>query len=148
MQDMVWWNAEFLALTDGSWKLINNNCLAGMGGCIMDRDQNLVFIFSGPSKALSPKEAEREAILFVFKCFISQRVIQGRLQIKTDCASLVKDFQLQRAGSQTVTENPEWAQLIHSPNIKLVFTARENLFSAHNLAAQGMNRNTILHAWC
>lgn len=98
MQDMVWWNAEFLALTDGAWKIHNNGCLAGIGGCIMDREGNLLYIFSGPSKAISPRESEQEAIIFAFKSFIRQNSIKGRLQIKTDCISLVEEVQKSRAG--------------------------------------------------
>ena len=148
MQDMVWWNAEFLALTDGAWKTHNNICSAGIGGCIMDRGENLLYIFSGPSKAMSPRESEQEAIIFVFKAFTNQKSIQGRLQIKTDCISLVEDFQKRRAGVLLPKVSNDWAELIANPNIKLIYTSRDNLISAHDLAAQGMQRNTILHAWC
>lgn len=80
IQNMTWWNSECCAFTDGSWEFCSNNsCQAGIRGFIMDRDSNLLFVFSRPSKASSPREAEREAIIYVHKAFASQRVIQGRL---------------------------------------------------------------------
>ena len=41
-----------------------------------------VYIYLGPLTAISPKEAERKAILFINKSFTSWRTIQGRLQIR------------------------------------------------------------------
>ncbi|KAL1818558.1 hypothetical protein ACET3Z_013427 [Daucus carota] len=37
---------EFKAFTDGSWKFSNSTHKAGIVGFIVDRDQNLLFIFS------------------------------------------------------------------------------------------------------
>ncbi|XP_017233302.1 uncharacterized protein LOC108207364 [Daucus carota subsp. sativus] len=147
-QDLVWWNAEFKAFTDGSWKFNGSIHSAGIGGYIEDTNQSLIFIFSGPSKAASPKEAEREAIIFAYKSFISQRSIQGRLQIITDCLTLVDEFQKCRAGNSTIEDHADWIGLIKNPYIKIVYSPRENLTSAHELAAQGVNSEYSLHAWC
>ncbi|KAL1831143.1 hypothetical protein ACET3Z_000794 [Daucus carota] len=135
-QDLVWWNAEFQAYTDGSWKIINSTTVAGIGGFITDKDQNLIFIFAGPSLAPSPREAEREAILFVYKAFTSQRTIQGRLQIRTDCLTLFNDVQKLRAGNGSPSKLSDWAGLISNPNIKVCYSPRENLSAAHDLAVQ------------
>lgn len=114
--------------------------IAGIGGCILDRDQNLIFIFSGPSQATSPREAEREAILFAFKSFTSRRSIQGRLQIKMNCISLVHDFQKYRAGYTNPDDHADWIRLINNPGIKVCYSPRDNLIAAHDLATQGTNR--------
>lgn len=147
-QDLVRWNAEFHAYTDGSWAFLNSEHKAGIGGCIPDRNQNLLFIFSGPSMATSPREAERDAIFFAFKAFSSQRTVQGRLQIRTDCLTLVNDFQRQRAGNGKLHDHAAWVELINNPNIKVCFSPRDSLLSAHELAAQGVRRARILQAWC
>ena len=131
-QDLVWWNAEFQAYTDGSWKIINSTTVAGIGGFITDKD----------------REAEREAILFVYKAFTSQRTIQGRLQIRTDCLTLFNDVQKLRAGNGSPSKLSDWAGLISNPNIKVCYSPRENLSAAHDLAVQGTNRRGLQHAWC
>lgn len=62
--------------------------------------------------------------------------------------SLVEEFQNQRAGIMNLSENVDWINLVSSPNCKLIYTPRDNLSSAHELVAQGMKRNSTLHAWC
>ena len=133
--------------TQMGWKYTNSTWSVGIGGYILDREGNLLFIFSGPSSAISPKESEREAILFVFKSFISHRSVQSRLQIKTDCLSLVEEFQSQRAGNTKKLDNRDRLNLVSNNFLKLVY-ARDNINSANELAVQGRQRTLILHAWC
>ena len=107
-----------------------------------------MFIFSGPSSANSPREAEKEAILFVSDAFASQRIIQGRLQINTDCLFLVEDFLNQRAGNLKIAGSDSWIKIIQNLDIKLSFSPRYKILAAHDLAVQGANRGNMLHAWC
>ena len=148
IQDFAWWNHDFIGYTDGAWKFKNNSHTAGIGGCILDKEKNLIFVFSGPSSASSPRDSEKEAILFLFKIFHSQKTIQGRLQINTDCITIVEEFQRQRAGLGKIPESQDWATLINSPGYTLRYTPREHLVGAHELAKSGAKRNNMLHAWC
>ncbi|WOG81935.1 hypothetical protein DCAR_0101093 [Daucus carota subsp. sativus] len=148
IQDFAWWNHDFIGYTDGAWKFKNNSHTAGIGGCILDKEKNLIFVFSGPSSASSPRDSEKEAILFLFQIFHSQKAIQGRLQINTDCITIVEEFQRQRAGLGKIPESQEWATLINSPGFTLRYTPREHLVGAHELANSGAKRNNMLHAWC
>lgn len=147
-QDLTWWNSEFIAYTDGSWSVCNQVPKSGVGGCILEKEGNILFIFSGPSSANSPREAEREAILFVYNAFASQRIIQGRLQINTDCIFLVEEFLKQRAGNFKIAGSDSWIKIIQNPDIKLSYSPRYKILAAHDLAVQGANRGNMVHAWC
>ncbi|KAL1808033.1 hypothetical protein ACET3Z_025023 [Daucus carota] len=136
IQNFSWWNHDFISYTDGAWRIANNSQSVGIGGCILDKEENLLYIFSGPCSADSPRDAEREAILFLFKAFTSQNSIQGRLQINTDCMSLVDEFQKQRAGLSKTTTSEDWLTLLNTPGIYLNYTPREHLVGAHELAIQ------------
>ena len=146
---MTWWDSEFYAFIDGSQEFqANSSCLAGIGGCIRDKRNSLLFIFSGPISATSPREAKREAIVHVYKAFSTQRTIQGRLQINTDCISLVEEFQKQSAGLLKLEGSEYWLQMVQNMNIKLKYISREYLLGAHDLAKQGAKRVASLRAWC
>lgn len=89
-----------------------------------------------------------EAIIFLFKAFTSQQTVQGRLQVNTDCMSLVDDFQKQRAGLCKSNNSEEWSKLINSLGININYIPRELIVGAHELAIQGAHRSYTLHAWC
>ena len=148
IQDFAWWKHDFIGYTDGAWKFKNNSYTAGIGGCVIDKDKNLILVFSGSSSASSPRDSEKEAILFLFKTFHSQKTVQGRLQINTDCISIVDEFQRQRGGLSKIPESQDWVTLINSPGYTLKYIPREHLVGAHDLASSGASRIAMLHAWC
>ncbi|KAK1352385.1 hypothetical protein POM88_053324 [Heracleum sosnowskyi] len=54
--------------SDGAFKVLNNGVVkAGIGGFLKDKHQNLVYIFSGPTEALSPLQAEIKAFYCLIK---------------------------------------------------------------------------------
>lgn len=72
--------------------------------------------FSSPSKTYSSREAEREAILFIYNAFFSQIIIQGSLLINADCLILVDDFQRKRIGYIDEDCPQMWLDIVGNPN--------------------------------
>ena len=70
----------------------------GIGGCSTDLEGNLLFIFSGPSHAKSPLEAEREALIFLFLRIKENLALSGFYTLCTDSKILEEIFLKDRAG--------------------------------------------------
>ena len=146
---LKWFNGDFLAFTDGTWSISDNGEVkARIGGCILTKESQILYIFSGPIKANSPREAELKAILFIYVAFSSQATVQGRLQINSDCLSLVHEFQKRRLGHLHEECMQRWQDMINNPNFTLKYCPREELVGAHGLAVDGISRTKLLHAWC
>ncbi|KAK1404526.1 hypothetical protein POM88_004131 [Heracleum sosnowskyi] len=59
---------SLVGITNGSFLMDNSgNSSSGIGGYILNKDQKIIFTFSGPVLALSPLDAEMQAILCIAK---------------------------------------------------------------------------------
>lgn len=90
---------DFVGFCDGSWQVdTNGRITAGVGGYIVDRDQNLMFIFSGPIEAGNALKAEMNATKILIQEFCSSTINKRPLKIYTDCIEVVNSFSREKHG--------------------------------------------------
>lgn len=63
--NMLHSNFDYVGFTYGSWlSMAEGNIKVGIGGMLLNRNNEIIFSFSGPTIATSPWNAEKEACLF------------------------------------------------------------------------------------
>lgn len=151
-EEFIWWNTDLIGYTDGSWKSLRSGAVCGgMGGFLKDREDNLLFIFSGPTQAWCPLEAERNAVLFIFDRVERNSKHKGMVTICTDSVLLVNQFQKERAGfkgESFLKKHKYWDSMVSNHCFRLSYVPRDVLSGADELAKQGMVRSKVLFAWC
>ncbi|WOH15395.1 hypothetical protein DCAR_0934933 [Daucus carota subsp. sativus] len=151
-RDFIWCNTNFIGYSDGSWKLLPDNSVrCGVGCCITDLEDNLIFIFSSPGKANSPLEAEREALLFLYTQIIQSSQLHGIFTLCTNSKVLEKQFLKARAGykeEESLNILEDWENLVKDKRFKIQFVFRDKLIGADSLAKDGGKRKKMMQAWC
>lgn len=56
---------DYIDFTDGAWKSNNTNIKSGIGGYIINKHDDICFIFSGPTIVATSLEAETKAFMFL-----------------------------------------------------------------------------------
>lgn len=100
---VILWNTNAVGYVDGSWKedkLSNGNSLvsAGIGGYLVDSNKLVKYMFSGLTEAWCPLEAERNAVLHLYKVVKFSPFGKSKSIICTDNLSLVDKFKRERLG--------------------------------------------------
>lgn len=142
--------SSIMGFTDGSFKADQNNQIwSGIGGYIVNAMEELIYFFSGPSKASSPVEAELEAIIFLSKIFKENFPNLNSWIIATDCAIAVQSLKKIRAGVLDIYDHSkDWLEVAKMSKVKLKFIFRERLEKADELAKLGCSKSLMHQAWC
>lgn len=137
---------ELIGYVDGAWSQPGNSMIkAGVGGFIVDRHKNVVFVFSGPVKTKDASSIELEAARFLFKEFMDSSYNDQSLVIYSDCLSVISSF-----FNEKFSYGPkEYFQGLHRySKVSFVYANRNLIQGADDLAKQGSNRKKFLKAWC
>lgn len=148
----IWWNSEYIGFADGSWERSGDGHIkSGVGGVLIDNIKNIIFNFSGCSKALNPLLAEKEAILQLHSHFRSSHLKNCSLQIYSDSMTLV-DIALKNRGGlfniNPVVEDSAWFAFVKDHNTRISYVGRDFLKGADMLAKQGKNSGKSFLIWC
>ena len=81
-----------MGFIDGSHKSTKFQTTAGIGGIILDKYKRAVFVFTGPTKAKSPIEAEWLALDFILDAFAKSAFRDKSLILYSDCSKLVYKY--------------------------------------------------------
>ena len=139
-------NAEFIGFIDGSQKMTNSISLAGIGGIVMDKKENVFFTFSGPVSASSPSDTEWKALRFLIFSFAGSKWGSKSIRIYSDSINLVNNFlQLQVATNNY--SDPSLHKLVSSMQISIKFIPRELNTRADLLAKRGARRPDMALFW-
>ncbi|KAK1394713.1 hypothetical protein POM88_013769 [Heracleum sosnowskyi] len=136
-------NAELVGFIDGAWKMgMNQEIQAGIGGYLKDKEGNLLFIFSGPVKALSAIQSEFEAMMFLVIKILESPWCNNHCLIYSDSLELVKRIQRIRLGHDHECEERIKDFLLVA---KVEFKKVDRILNceADNLAKQGATRQKM-----
>lgn len=123
-----------------------DNCTSGIGGFLKDRDQNILYIFSGHSDALSPLRAELEAIIHIIKVIFSSNKKHSSCRLFSDCETLVNALNKVKAGgvSDLFLDINQCREMVESLKISFVHIDRSLNVGADDLAKQGLSRSSLV----
>lgn len=143
-------NTAIIGIYDGSFKIDENMIThSGIGGFIMNTNEEVIYMFSGPSQASSPVEAKIEAIIFLASVFEENFAELDKWIIRTDCVTAIQSFANQKAGKLDRFDYlDKWALLSKNKKVSLFFSPRDLLEKADSLAKMGSNRPDMLQSWC
>lgn len=137
---------DLIGYVDGAWIQTEDNIIkAGVGGFVIDKHKNVVFIFSGPVDTKDAASTELEAASFLLREFISSSHSVQSLRIYSDCMSVISTFFNEKFNYG----QSKWFQGLHrNSNVTLVYVNRNLIQGADDLAKQGSSRSKFLKAWC
>lgn len=105
----------FIGCTDWAWFMNDKGEMtAGIGGCLVDNNGNIVFIFSGPSDAKCAYEAELDAAKFLYREFMGSMFSDQSLRICKDCQKVVNTFFSEKLGLTKTSEHKCYRNLFRS----------------------------------
>ncbi|KAK1372908.1 hypothetical protein POM88_029101 [Heracleum sosnowskyi] len=143
------WQASLVGIVDGSFKLQEDGARAsGMGGILLNKKDEVIFMFSGKCNALSPMDAEIEAISFmVSKTFSNFQGLES-LVICTDSAlDIQRLIQIIAGKTDTLDYKEEWVKVAKNKAVHLYYMTRENLGVVDDLAKKGRELENISRTW-
>lgn len=148
----VWDNCNYYGFVDGSWKSTSNSPTeSGIGGCLLDLEGNIIFIFLGPTNASSPLEAEKQALTFLYSHTSANQSLKGYFTFYSDSKYLQESFLKERSGiieEELFESCKEWKSLILNSLYKIKFLSREKLVGANKLAKEGRETPSMIYACC
>lgn len=135
---------EVICMVDGAF--VNKNS-AGIGGCIKDRSNNLLFLYFGPSKATSSHEAEWEAAIHMIKTITRDKKGWNSVGLCSDSKEVIQEL-------QNFQDKKLWCELgwveedcIDLENFHFVHVGREFNLEADGLAKAGLVKDHIVEGW-
>nr|XP_017228424.1 PREDICTED: uncharacterized protein LOC108203774 [Daucus carota subsp. sativus] len=135
---------EIICLVDGAFL---QGPKAGKGGCIKDRDGNILFIFFGPSNALNSFEAEWDAAIFMIKSVLEHKQKWNKICLCTDSIKVIKKL-------KRIKRSQLWGELglpdilgVALDNFEFIHLGRELNLEADGLAKAGMQKAQMVKGW-
>lgn len=109
--------SDFICFTDGAWKVNQQQAReAGIGGFIMNKQKQIIFIFSGPSDQGSAHETEKEAFLFLMAHIENSNYAKAHFTFFIDAISLVHQINKQRGVKTTHDQLKIQENVLHNSN--------------------------------
>lgn len=142
--DQYW---DYYAFVDGSWNKVGGIQRAGMGGFIKHKNDNKQFLFSGPTVAEDPLQAETDSILIVLNEIHLNIPSDKKVIMHTDSQILWNNIQLFKAG---LVLNIPFAENIHLgllQNVTITYISRTHNRGANYLAKQGLHKPRLVKGW-
>lgn len=139
--------SDLLCFTDGAWKLNQNNTVeAGIGGFIMNKNHQVIFIFSGPSLQVNAYETEKEALSFLLSQIEVSSHATASFTFLLDSTLVVNQINKQKRTTPVQdfcikVKN----DLLHCSNF--ISIPRSVNSEADSLAKQGSQRMNFLAGW-
>lgn len=143
-------NYDLIGFTDGAFSRESfNKCKARIGGYLKDKDDNIVFIFSGPSNASSPLLAELEAISHLLLGIVNSNKRLCWCKVYSDCFEAVRSCsKLKVFGvSDGLWAVEHMIKQVNSLKVDFGLISRNLNVGADDLAKQGMHRNKLIEGW-
>lgn len=138
---------DYYSFVDGSWNRTRDAIKTGIGGYIKHNKEDLQFIFSGPTAAEDPLQAETNAMVVVLNEIHSKISFDKRVIVHTDSFILCRNLQFYKAGIATIVPYAEnlsrdLLQHVTKTHIKRLYNK-----GADYLAKQGVDKPTVLKGW-
>lgn len=141
------YNWDYFAFVDGSWATSGGMIKSGVGGYIKTKNNNRQFIFSGPTRALTPLQAETNALLVVLREIHSNISRDNRVVVYTDAHNLYHNIQLYRAGRIRGVPFAENIDMDLYNFINIEHINRLHNRGADYLAKTGAHKPNIIMGW-
>lgn len=139
--------SDFLCFSDGSWKdFQNNGAKAGIGGYILNKDNRVISIFSGPSIKESVFDTECEALLFIIDNIRRSSYRNAKFIFLVDSLQIVQEISKIKGGKCFLLKNNP-IDTFMAYNNNFIHIPRELNSAADSLAKQGKSRNKMYSGW-
>lgn len=143
-------NSTIYGCTDGSF--VRTNALeykAGMGVFLKNRDNELLFLFSGPLKVSSALQAEMLAVNHMVKNVVSSMFSQAHCIIYMDSEEALNLIRRIKASLDTgiLWMTQVDIEILRNSNITFRHVSRHMNVGADDLAKQGLNRKVLIQGW-
>lgn len=140
-------NWDYYAFIDGSWAKSRDTIKAGIGGYIKGGNLEQQFIFSGPTVATTPLQAETNALILALQEINNKIPKDKRVIVHTDAYNLFQNIQRYRAGHITNIPYTDTINMGLYSNIFIEHINRQHNRGADYLAKQGATRPNIVRGW-
>lgn len=136
-----------MGFIDGSLAQAQDGSLkAEIGGFLLDKNKEIIFLFSGPSSAKSPMEAEVHALHFLIQKIINSDLTDTHILIASDSLELVtacnNDIQNLNEDIHLIKEFLKLKQ-----GVKVAHINRRFNIEADRLGKKGRLRSNVLEGW-
>lgn len=89
---------DYYGFVDGSWKTNNGVIMAGIGGHLKTKENDIQYLFSRPTKADNPLHAETKDLVHMLQEIRQNINNDKRVVVYTDSFELWHSIQLYKAG--------------------------------------------------
>lgn len=138
---------DYIGFIDGSWKDDNNHLQSGIGGYVVNKNDDLCFIFSGPMTATTPLEAETKALIFLLQKLNEHFTMDKKIIILTDSIELWTNVKRYKTCNTTFVQCTDPVDLVELQHIHLDHIKCSHNFGVDYLAKQGRIKPNIIWRW-
>lgn len=111
---------------------------------MVNKFDDICLIFSGPTTATTPLEAETRALIFLLSKINNYMASNPRMIVLTDSLDLVNNVRHYKTGIDYTIPYTEEHDMLGIHKIHLEHTNRSNNLGADSLAKQGLIRPNII----
>lgn len=140
----------FFGFTDGSFVRDDSRIYkSSMGGYLKDKENNLLFIFSGPLQVSSILQAEISAVMHLLKSFEESRFSKEDRVFYLDSVEALNVISRVKLGYEVGSVMIDYStrDLIRKPNVLFKHISRRLNLGADDLAKQGIERKALIQGW-
>lgn len=139
---------EMVATVDGAWSVTGNNeILVVIGGNFKTGGGKLVYVFSGPSKRISCKEAKIEAIAHVIGVMLLKNFNMHKIAMCSDSREAINAIRKVETNSFSSLESLRQLAEIFNESAHLHHVPREINVEADELMKSGLGKQKIFEYW-
>lgn len=119
------------------------------GGYLKDKENNILFIFSGPLQVSTSLQAEVSAVLHLIRVLENSRFSKDDCVIYLDSEEVLQLVSKAKSGYEVdnCLVEPYSCALIRKPNIHFKHVSRRLNLGADDLAKQGKERKSLVQGW-